>query len=249
MNRIVRPFFPLGALAMVALAVVASPVPAADRAHPTVVELYQSQGCSSCPPADANLNALAVSRPDVLALNFAVTYWDQLGWKDTFAKPAFTKRQWDYANAGSRHNVSTPQVIVNGRTAVVGNNLAELLGTIRQADRGNLGPEIGVRDGKVVVAGAANPRPSSVWLVRYDPRVLNVPIRAGENGGRTIPHRNIVRSLIKLGEWNGRAMVFSIPASSDPAIRSAVIVQGGLGGPIVSARRIEFGSGNARSRS
>lgn len=81
-------------------------------------------------------------------------------------------------------------------------------------------------------------RPSLVWLVRYDPRVLNVPIRAGENGGRTIPHRSIVRSLIKLGEWKGRAVAFPIPASSDSNVRSAVVVQAGLGGPIVSARRL-----------
>jgi hypothetical protein len=78
---------------------------AADAAHPTVVELFESQGCSSCPPANANLNAIA-DRPDILALNFAVTYWDQLGWKDTFAQPGFTARQWDYARAGGRGEVA-----------------------------------------------------------------------------------------------------------------------------------------------
>ena len=84
-----------------------------------VVEEFQSQGCSSCPPATANVNALA-ARPEVLALSYAVTYWDQLGWKDTFAAPAFTQRQWDYAHYAGRGNVATPQVIVNGRSAIVG---------------------------------------------------------------------------------------------------------------------------------
>ncbi|MEO8175040.1 MAG: DUF1223 domain-containing protein [Sphingomicrobium sp.] len=228
----------LGALSLGALAIVAAPALAADRAHPTVIELFQSQGCSSCPPADANLNILAATRPDVLALNFAVAYWDQLGWKDTFAKPAFTKRQWDYAHAGARRNVATPQVIINGRTAVVGNDLAQLKAAIRSSERGNQGPEISVRNGQVLIAAAAGAHPSLVWLVSYDPRVINVPIRAGENGGRTIPHRNIVRLLIKLGSWNGQAAAFPIPGSTPPILHNAVIVQRGLGGPIISARPI-----------
>ena len=89
-------------------------VHAADPSHPTVVELFQSQGCSSCPPANANLDAVS-GRPDVIALNFAVTYWDGLGWKDTFAKPQFTARQWDYAQAIHHSRCSTPQVVVDGR--------------------------------------------------------------------------------------------------------------------------------------
>ena len=95
------------------------PALATDAAHPTVVELFQSQGCSSCPPAIANINAIA-ARPDILALTFAVTYWDQLGWKDTFARPEFTGRQWDYAHAGGRSQVATPQTIVNGRLVTNG---------------------------------------------------------------------------------------------------------------------------------
>ncbi|MGL4314509.1 MAG: DUF1223 domain-containing protein, partial [Sphingomonas sp.] len=90
-----------------------------DAAHPTVIELYQSQGCSSCPPADKVVNRIA-DRPDVIALSFAVTYWDDLGWKDTFASPAFTARQWDYAHAAGRSVVATPQVIVNGKQPVLG---------------------------------------------------------------------------------------------------------------------------------
>src|SRR5271170_8235975 len=92
---------------------------AADASHPVVVELFQSQGCSSCPPANANLNALS-QRADVLALSFSVTYWDSLGWKDTFAKGQFTERQWQYARAMRQADVYTPQVVVNGRIAGVG---------------------------------------------------------------------------------------------------------------------------------
>ena len=87
---------------------------AADAAHPTVIELFQSQGCSSCPPAEANVGAVS-DRSDVLALSFEVDYWDRLGWKDTFSKHAWTERQYAYARALARDGVYTPQVVVNGR--------------------------------------------------------------------------------------------------------------------------------------
>ena len=95
------------------------------RAPLTVVELYQSQGCSSCPPAIANINAIA-DRPDILALTFAVTYWDQLGWKDTFASPGFTARQYDYAHGLGHGGVYTPQVVINGRADLVGADRARI---------------------------------------------------------------------------------------------------------------------------
>ena len=209
----------------------------ADAAHPAVVELYQSQGCSSCPPADANVNAIA-GRADILALSFAVTYWDQLGWKDSFGKPAFTARQWDYARAGGRGEVATPQVIINGRVAVVGYDAAQLAAAIRANARGPGEPSIALAGAKVVVGKAVAAKPATVWLVRYDPRTLSVAIRAGENGGKTLPHRNIVRSLDALGNWNGAQMSFAIPAATDPNYRSAILVQEGKGGRIVAASRI-----------
>lgn len=208
----------------------------ADAAHPTVVELYQSQGCSSCPPANANVNAIA-DRPGILALNFAVTYWDYLGWKDVFAAPAYTGRQWEYANAAGRAQVSTPQVIINGRAAVVGSNAATLAAAIRDNARAAPGPEITASGGRVTVGAAPASASATVWLVRYDPRNLAVPIRAGENDGRTLDHRNIVRSLAALGDWRGRSASFTIPAGN-PAYRSAILVQQGKGGPIIAASRI-----------
>ncbi|MEO7635864.1 MAG: DUF1223 domain-containing protein [Sphingomicrobium sp.] len=209
---------------------------AADFEHPTVIELFQSQGCSSCPPANANLNAIA-GRSDVLALSFAVTYWDQLGWKDIFAQPAFTQRQWDYAKSAGRGNVSTPQMIVNGRGVMVGNRSDQVIAFARRYDRGATGPAIVGSAGRVSI-GMAAAKPAIVWLVRYDPRVLNVPIRAGENGGRTLPHRNIVRSLQTLGRWRGAAISFAVPPSPNRAYRSAVLVQQGSGGPIIAARTL-----------
>lgn len=209
----------------------------ADATHPAVVELYQSQGCSSCPAADANVNAIA-GRPDILALSFAVTYWDNLGWKDTFARPGFTARQWDYARSAGRDQVATPQVIVNGRGTVVGNDAARLAMAIRDNARHPGGPTIAVRDGKVVISAAATTRPLTIWLVRYDPRTLRVPIRAGENDGKTLLHRNIVRSLDAFGTWSGESMALAIPAAANPAYRTAVLLQQGKGGPIMAASRI-----------
>lgn len=220
-------------LAAASLAV-AAPAIAADPVHPTVIELFQSQGCSDCPPAEANLNALA-GRPDILALSFGVTYWDQLGWKDTFARPAFTKRQWDYAHAAGRGNVFTPQMIVNGRGVLVGSNRAQVDEAIRRYDRGNGGPAISVAANRVTIGAGKAVAPATVWLVRYDPRTLNVPIRAGENGGRTLPHRNIVRSLQPLGKWSGAAETLSLPAEHDTILRTAILVQQGSGGAIIAA--------------
>jgi hypothetical protein len=220
--------------ALFAAALLGAPAAAADHGHPAVVELYQSQGCSSCPPADLVLNALA-DRPDVLALSFAVTYWDQLGWKDTFAAPAFTRRQWDYAQAGGRGNVATPQIIVNGRGVLTGNRREDADAAIARFDRGSGGPSIEMR-GDAVIIGTGKGG-GTIWLARYDPRTIPVAIRAGENGGRTIPHRNIVRLLTALGHWDGTERSFVLPPRTS-GLASALIVQSGTGGPIIAARRI-----------
>lgn len=224
------------ALAVLAAFSASGSARAADPVHPVVVELFQSQGCSSCPPANAVLNSIA-DRPDVLALSFAVTYWDRLGWKDSFAHPAYTARQWEYSKAGGRGNVSTPQMIVNGRGVLVGSNRAQVEAFMNRYDRGASGPAIAAAGGRVNIAEGRAARPANVWLVRYDPRTHNVPIRAGENGGRTLPHKNIVREVHLLGKWTGDAQSFAIPAAAAP-LRSAILVQDGPGGAILSARKI-----------
>jgi hypothetical protein len=209
---------------------------AADSAHPTVVELFQSQGCSSCPPANANVMAVA-GRPDILALSFGVTYWDQLGWKDTFAAPAFTSRQWDYAHGLHHPNVFTPQVVVNGRRDGVGVDPGELRGLIAAGDRGAGGPSL-MLNSRTVAIGAQRGAAGDIWLVRYDPRIVQVPIKRGENSGRTLPHRNVVRELVRLGRWDGRAITLPLPPASDAALRTAVLVQLPGGGPILAAARL-----------
>ena len=224
-------------ISLVAAVAAGSSARAADVAHPVVIELFQSQGCSSCPPANATLNALA-ARPDVIGLSFGVTYWDQLGWKDTFASPAYTKRQWDYAHAAGRAQVATPQMIIDGRFAVNGGNRAEVVNAVRHSPRSGSGPTIMAASGAVSIGRAASARPATVWLVRYDPRVLDVPIRAGENGGKTLPHRNIVRSLDAIGRWNGAPASFKVSRPTDSAYRSAILIQQENGGPIVAAARI-----------
>jgi hypothetical protein len=219
------------------VAMIAPRALASDAAHPTVVELFQSQGCSSCPPANANVSAIA-GRPDILALSFSVTYWDQLGWKDTFATPAYTARQWDYAHGLHHDNVFTPQVVINGRRDGVGADPDELRALIATADRGLGGPSVGIiGDTAAVGAGIAPRTGADVWLVRYDPRVIEVPVKRGENQGRTLPHRNIVRQLARLGRWNGQALSLPLPRSPDPALRTAVLVQSPGGGPILAAGR------------
>ncbi|HEV2650689.1 MAG TPA: DUF1223 domain-containing protein [Rhizomicrobium sp.] len=199
----------------------------------TVVELYQSQGCSSCPPAISNINAL-VNDPRVLALTFAVTYWDRLGWKDTFARPEFTSRQYDYQRGLHGTNVYTPQVIVDGRSAIVGVDKSELASVVRNATPLS-GPQVSVAGDLVEVASHKMKLNADVWLVRFDPRILQVAIGAGENAGVTIAHRNVVRSLTHLGTWSGQRRAFALPVHDENGWKSAVLIQVEHGGPVISA--------------
>ncbi len=206
----------------------------AARAAPPqqVVELYQSQGCSSCVPADAVLNGLA-DRKDLITLSFAVTYWDYLGWKDRFAQPAFTERQKDFMVANKRPNVATPQVVINGKGFITGATTADMAQGLAKYARTGPEPEIALNGGHLTV-GAGNGA-AQVWVVRYDPKSLDVPITAGENNGRTLPHRHIVKSLVKVADWSGKPVAVDVPAA--PAgLQTAILLQAGRGGPIVAAR-------------
>ena len=220
-------------LALVALA--AAPAIAQPARAPVVVELFQSQGCSSCPPANAYVNAIA-GRADVLALSFAVTYWDQLGWKDRFARAAYTDRQWDYAHARALPDVATPELIVNGRHGARGSDRRALDGALAAGakDAPAISVSIGA-DGVTVGAGAVSG--ADVWLVRYDPRVLEVPITRGENGGRTLPHRNIVKQLVRLGQYRGTSAHFALPPAPEAGLLTAALVQTPHGGPILAAAK------------
>jgi hypothetical protein len=224
-------------LGIAALAALPKDLFAADAAHPTVVELFQSQGCSDCPPAVANVAAIS-DRADVLALVFAVDYWDRFGWKDTFSKPEWTARQYAYAHAIGRDGVYTPQVIVNGRIEGTGLDANELAGLMRSAERGDAGPSVNFTDGMVTVGAAAGSEGGAdVWLVRYDPRVIEVVIKRGENAGKTLPHKNVVREMILLGHWRGEAASFPLYARADPELAEAAIVQTAGAGPVIATAR------------
>jgi hypothetical protein len=205
--------------------------------RPVVVELFQSQGCSSCPPANANLARVA-DQPGVIALNFSVTYWDDQHWKDTFAQPKFTARQWDYAHAFGRGNVFTPQIVVDGRHDGVGADPGDFARLVGSGGADANGPAVSLAaDAATIGAGAKPASDADVWLVRYDPRILQVPVKAGENGGRTLPHKDIVRDLVRIGGWNGTAESLPLPAASQPGLVTAILVQSPHGGPILAAAK------------
>jgi hypothetical protein len=218
-----------------AFAALAAPVFAADAAHPNVVELFQSQGCSSCPPANASLARYA-DRADILALTFAVTYWDRLGWKDTFGRPEYTERQYAYSRSLGDSGVYTPEIGVHGRIVGVGDGVAEVEGLARKTDRGASGPEVLVEGAAVSIgAGTAPAGGADVWLALYDPRTLEVPVARGENAGSTLSHRNVVKRLVRLGAWNGAAVRLALPDAG--GLARAVLVQRSGVGPIIAAAR------------
>lgn len=180
----------------------------ADGASPVVVELYTSQGCSSCPPADELLGELSASE-DVIPLALHVDYWDYIGWKDIFADPAFTQRQKAYARAAGSRSIYTPQIVVAGAEHVVGfrpMELAELIQHHMFAPT-PVSMQMERRDGRVfVTAQSKAPLKGAVvlQLVRYVPQAT-VEIDRGENAGRTITYSNIVTAWNPVAEWDGRA--------------------------------------------
>ena len=206
---------------------------ATGNEQPTVVELFTSQGCSSCPPANANL-AMISERPGVLALSFGVTYWDQLGWPDTFAKPEFTARQVTYERPLHRDGPFTPQMVVDGHADTVGNRLAaveQLIAASRKGDR----PTLDIGKANVVVgSGTAPASGADIWLVTYDPRLVDVPVGRGENAGRILSHKNVVHSLERIGSWQGIATDLPLPTAA-LGLRRAVLVQSPAGGAIPAA--------------
>lgn len=199
----------------------------------TVVELFTSQGCSSCPPANANLIKVK-DQPGVLALSFNVTYWDYLGWKDSFGRQEFTQRQVTYEPPLGHDGPFTPQVVVNGHADVVGAAPGEIQNLIASTGRTS-GPSLSLDGGKINIgAGSVPAGRADVWLVRYAKGVVEVPVARGENSGRTLPHANVVHSLKKLGSWTGDAAALDLPSASD-GLSTAVLVQSPSGGPILAA--------------
>lgn len=206
-----------------------------SAAAPVVVELFTSQGCSSCPPADAVLARLAAD-PGVVAISRPVTYWDRLGWKDTLARPANTALQAAYA-ARLGGGSYTPEIVVGGRAGVVGSREGEVRRLIA-AQAFAAAPRLAVtRTGggaRVTLAGAGS---GQVILIAFAPRVA-VSVANGENGGRRIVYSNVLRAERVLGEWRGGQAGFAVPqaALAGAGEGHAVIVRQGDAGPILAGR-------------
>lgn len=213
----------------------------AQARGPVIVELYTAQGCASCDSSNALITTLA-SRRGVIALTFDVDYWDYLGWKDTFAQPEFTQRQRDFDKQFGLRDVYTPQIIVQGEAQASGDKTAAVETLIRRAARRNAGgPELTPRADGTVEVGAVERRrdrprrPDDVWLVRYDARQQSIAVESGDNHGKSVSVRNVVRQLARLGEWTGRRRVFHLPPAPQDGLESVVLVQSPKGGRIASA--------------
>ncbi len=214
-----------------------------------VIELFTSQGCSSCPAADALLKRY-VDRDDVIALTLPVDYWDYLGWKDTFASPQFSARQRAYARARGDGQVYTPQVVVNGLAHAVGSRQWEIERAIAETNRRLAAGRVPIAlrlegDVLIIEAGEANEytpvRSATVWLALVR-KSDEVAIKRGENGGRRLRYYNIVRKLRKIGSWNGRAKtirVSGIHAMAKGIDGCTVLLQRGNDGPIIGAAELE----------
>ena len=234
-------FFRTFALAAV-LAVAIQTVAAAAEKNLTVVELYTSQGCSSCPPADAFLGELA-KRDDLLALSIHVDYWDYIGWKDRFASPENTKRQRAYASKLGMRYVYTPQMIVQGAAHSTGSDRGKVLALIAKAKKNE---RVAVKisraeDGiRIKIAGADTTEEAAVWLAVFDNK-HETRIRRGENGGRTLSYYNVVRGMKRIGTWSGKPLDIptrNIDMSTENRDGCAVILQSLSTGRILGAAKL-----------
>ena len=211
----------------------------------SVVELFTSQGCSSCPSADAVLGRLA-ERYDVVALSLSIDYWDYLGWKDTLASPRFSERQRAYAHTRGDGAIYTPQAVVNGLVHVNGADEGLIGRTIENTGKSVASSIVPVRlseskERLVVEAGPAQmgavAKEATLWLAVIAAHVT-VPITRGENQGRTVIYNNVVRDLMPIGMWNGKPMTVQLERHSfmrPDADRCAAFLQQGKAGPIVGA--------------
>jgi len=212
----------------------------AQTTYPVVVELYTSQGCSSCPPADEYLRKELAGREDVIALALHVDYWDYIGWKDNFANPDYTNRQKLYAHAAGHRSVYTPQMIVNGADHVVGTHpgKVEKLIEAHKTKKPTVALDVARKGNRISIAARAeNQQDMSVHVVRYRPSE-DVSIKRGENAGLTLTYVNIVDDWKVAKKWNGRApLEFSASVKGDGPV--VVLVQVANGGPILAAARMK----------
>ena len=232
MHRLMAPMLARSLLVLSAVVLVAAPLPVAAGDTKTVVELFTSQGCSSCPPADKLLGEIAKNER-VVALSLSVDYWDYLGWRDTLALHAHGVRQKAYAEVRGDRRVYTPQVVINGVAQAIGSDRGAIMNAIATAEVNRV-PAIPVtlkRNGdKIgVVVGAGTGMKAPVFLLTIASETA-VVIGRGENRGKTISYHNAVRTWRRLGEWVGAEMRASVPLSEitgSGADGVVVIVQAG----------------------
>jgi hypothetical protein len=232
--------FVRGSLAGAAAAVLGRGAAAADG--PVVVELFTSQGCSSCLPADAFLGELS-QRPDVIALSLHVDYWDYLGWRDTLGSPDCAQRQREYARRRGDRQVYTPQAVINGQAEVIGSDRQGVLEAIAGQAREQSFIPVAITGGKrelvIEVAAAPGerlPHEATVWVVSVVPEVV-IDIRRGENAGRTVAYSNVVRKIMPVGMWHGQALSLMLPKAAilgNGTVCAALLQLDGTG-PIIGA--------------
>lgn len=230
------------ALALLAGLIASSAVAAeSGQTRPVIVELFTSQGCSSCPPADAYLRDLT-RRKGVLPLSFNVDYWDYLGWRDTLAGPDNTARQRAYGRALGLSGVYTPQMVVDGNAEGIGSNRRKIDALIaaRKPATNDVAMSLAEEDGRLTVSIAAGPapeKPATIWLIRYATS-RTVEIERGENRGETITYANVVRGIAPIGMWDGREMRIMLPEEDvmpDKNARCVVLLQANGPGRILAA--------------
>jgi hypothetical protein len=209
--------------------------------RPTLVELFTAQGCSSCAKADA-LGGKIADRAGVIVLTWPVDYWDYLGWKDTFAQPEFTERQRAYDDRFGLRDVYTPQVVVDGAAQTSGNKPEQVESLMHDARRvrGDPPQMQALPNGRIAVGSGPPPRGGAdVWLIRYDPRAQDVEVKEGDNRGKTVSQRNVVRQLVRLGRWTGRPVVLRLPPPGEENLTMLIVVQGAHGGRIIGMLKRE----------
>lgn len=207
-----------------------------SASRPVVVELFTSQGCSSCPPADALLNELA-KRPDVIALGFHVDYWDSLGWKDPLSAPGSTQRQRDYARLLSLPTIYTPQMVIDGHLQLVGSDRTAVLAGIGRTTPEKAATVTFTSDQKDVAIGAGSGS-GKVLLVRFQHH-RDTAVETGENAGLHARDANGVTALMELGDWQGQAVHFAVdPPQADEGVAVLVQAENGqmLGAGIASSK-------------
>lgn len=214
--------------------------------RPVIVELYTSQGCSSCPPADEFLSRLSMQN-NVIALSFHVDYWNYIGWKDPYSDAQYTYRQRQYNNTMKRRNVYTPQMIVDGYLQASGNQRPRVMNFIRQALEQQESIDIGIN--QITTADfdiniSSNTQTSAIfdiWLISYD-NTATTKVARGENRGRTLTNANIVRSLDHVGQWSQNGFSnFRFQANWEHIPDTIVVlVQEPRNGRIIGAKQIIY---------